>query len=196
VKRLIIATGNPGKIREIRQIYSDLSFQILSLDDISFKEKIRETGKSFAENAIIKAESVGKKVNELTLSEDSGLVIDALNGRPGIYSARYSPGTDTDRLKKVLKDLEGIPLGKRTARFIASVAIYNPDTLKTQTFIGISEGRITDVPIGDNGFGYDPIFYNLDLKKTNGQATDEEKNRVSHRARALTAAKKILLQLS
>lgn len=194
--KLLIATRNKGKLREIKQILSDLPFEIVGLDEVIFKGDIQESGNTFVENATIKAEAVGKKTNLLTLADDSGLEVDALGGRPGVKSARYIPGSDSDRLYKVLEELQGVPKNKRTAQFVAVVAIYNLPENKTYTFEGVSRGRITDKPLGTNGFGYDPVFYNFDLGKTNGQATDEEKNRVSHRARALVKAKKLLRFLS
>ncbi|OGG03664.1 hypothetical protein A2W14_04080, partial [Candidatus Gottesmanbacteria bacterium RBG_16_37_8] len=136
-----------------------------------------------------KAEFVGKKTGLLTLAEDSGLEIDFLAGKPGIYSARYHPGSDSDRIKKVLRQLKGVRKEKRTARFICVVAIFNPNTNKIKFFRGESRGYITEKPLGQNGFGYDPVFFNLDLGKTNAQATPHEKNRVSHRARALQKVK-------
>lgn len=192
MRQLLIATGNPGKWKEIKEILSGLSFEIKNLNEIQFTKEIEENGKSFAENAIIKATEIGEKTGLLTLAEDSGLEVDALGGKPGIYSARYCKGNDLDRLNKVLEELKGIPKQKRTARFKAVVAVYIPESGQISTFEGISKGYITDKPIGDNGFGYDPIFYNFDLGKTNGEATAEEKNRVSHRARALIKARKFL----
>ncbi len=193
--KLIIATRNKGKIREIRKILSDIPVKILSLDDVGFGKELKETGKTYEENARIKAETVGKKTGLITLGEDSGLEIDALGGKPGLYSARHCKGTDTDKLNKLLRDLKGIPKEKRTAKYVAVVAIYNPQNKKTSVFKGESHGLITDKPQGTNGFGYDPIFYNFDLGKTNAQASEEEKNRVSHRARALFLVKAILQEL-
>ena len=195
MKQLLIATKNEGKIKEIREILRDLPFKFLSLNDVDFKEDVAETGRSFAENAILKAKTIGERTQLLTLTEDSGLEVDALDGRPGIYSARYTPGSDLDRNKKILEELEDIPKVKRTARYRSVVAIYNPADKKISTFIGESEGSITDKPIGENGFGYDPIFYNFDLGKTNAEATLAEKNKVSHRGRALDKARRFLSQL-
>ncbi|MCJ7740305.1 RdgB/HAM1 family non-canonical purine NTP pyrophosphatase [Candidatus Microgenomates bacterium] len=196
MKQLVIATRNKGKIREIRKILSDIPVKILSLDDVGFRRELKETGKTYEENARIKAETVGKKTGLLTLGEDSGLEIDALGGKPGLYSARHRKGTDTDKLNKLLRDLKGFPKEKRTAKYVAVVAVYNPQNKKTYVFKGESHGQITDKPQGTNGFGYDPIFYNFDLGKTNAQAFEEEKNRVSHRARALEKAKRMLFILS
>ncbi|QQG45731.1 MAG: non-canonical purine NTP pyrophosphatase [Candidatus Sungiibacteriota bacterium] len=128
----------------------------------------------------------------LTLAEDAGLEVDILNGRPGVYTARYAPGTDEDRYRKLLSELQNVSEEKRTARFRATIAIYDPSNDKVRTCEGIYEGRIALEPIGNNGFGYDPIFYNEELNKTNAQMTMEEKNKVSHRGKALRKAKIIL----
>jgi len=194
--KLLIATRNKGKVKEIKDILSDLPFEIVSLDDVGFEGDVEETGNTFQENATIKAETVGKRTKLLTLSDDSGLEVDALEGRPGVQSARYIEGSDSDRVYKVLEELKNIPVEERTARFVAVVAVYNPLEGKTYTFEGESHGRIIDAPRGSNGFGYDPIFFNFDLGKTNGEATNEEKNSVSHRARALIKCKQLLLMFS
>lgn len=191
-KTLIIASRNKGKIREIQKILHGIPFEIKSLSDIGLDIDVAETGKTFEENAILKAKIIGEKTKLLTLADDSGLEVDVMGGRPGIYSARYEKGGDADRINKLLKELKDIPKEKRTARFKAVVAIYDPDTKKFQSFEGVNEGYITEKPNGKNGFGYDPIFFNLDLGKTNGEATFEEKNQVSHRARALQKVKNYL----
>lgn len=179
-------------MKEIKQILYDVRLEICGLDELNIADNINETGKSFEENAILKAKQIGINTGFLTLADDSGLEIDALGGQPGIRSARYAQGSDLDRINKVLEQLKDVPQKKRKARFKAVIAIYDPPKNKTYAFEGESEGLIIDKPLGDSGFGYDPIFYNLDLGMTNGQATAEEKNRASHRARALLKAKKIL----
>lgn len=189
---LLIASNNTGKIKEIKEILRGIPFEIKSLIDIRFDMDVEETGKTFAENAILKAKTIGEKTGLLTLADDSGLEVDALGGKPGIYSARYIEGTDLDRINKLLNELKGTPKEKRTARFKAVIALYDPQTKNIQTFEGVSEGCITEKPIGANGFGYDPVFFNVDLGKTNGDVTLEEKNRVSHRARALLKVKNYL----
>lgn len=195
-KILLIATTNKGKLSEINHILKNITYEIKSLDQIGWSDEINETGNSFRENAQIKAEAVGKKTGQLTLAEDSGLEIDALSGRPGIYSARYTAGNDKDRVNKVLEELKAVSNKKRTARFIAVAALFDPQKNKIYFFEGESKGIITEKPIGNNGFGYDPIFYNPDLKKTNAQASEEEKNLVSHRARALLKLKQFLQQFN
>lgn len=195
MKNLLIATNNLGKIREFLEILKSIPFELKILRDISFSEDIQETGKTFEENAVLKAKTIGEKTGLLTLAEDSGLAVDAMGGKPGVYSARFVKGTDEDRVNKVLVELKGVQKDKRTARFNAVVAIYDPNTKSIQTFDGVSKGYIIEKPIGTNGFGYDPIFFNLELNKTNAQASIAEKNKVSHRFRALIKAKEYLLSL-
>jgi len=196
-KTLLIATRNKSKFKEILKIIGDLSFRYLTLDEVGYKEDLEETGTTFEENARVKAETIGKKLKMLTLAEDSGLMVDALGGKPGIYSARYGEGNDRDRVDKLLKELEGVPQEKRTARFKSVVAIFEPNTGKTSVFEGVTaDGYITSEPRGNNGFGYDPIFYNPELGKTQAEATLEEKNKVSHRARALSKACKYLIEIT
>lgn len=185
MKTLLIATSNKGKIREIKNILRNIPYRIITLSDINLTLEVTETGKTFEENAIIKAKAVGNKTKMFTLAEDSGLEVDFLDKRPGVLSARYCVGSDLDRINKLLEELEGVPRRERTASFRAVVALFNPETNKISTYTGISKGYITQRPIGKNGFGYDPVFFNIDLGKTNGQASSQDKNRVSHRARAL-----------
>lgn len=192
---LLIATTNAGKIREMIQLLTDIHFRLITLSDIGYNRKIDENGKTFEENAKIKAETIGKETGYLTIAEDSGLEIDALGGRPGIFSARYTAGSDGDRNKKILDELRDVPQEKRTARFIAAVVLYDPGDGKMKIFRGVNQGYITGKPKGTNGFGYDPIFFNLKLKTTNGEAALEEKNKVSHRAEAFRKLKEYLKTL-
>ncbi len=214
MQKLLIATRNKGKIQEIKQILQDVPVEIKTLDDLGIKDEVEETGQSYIENAIIKAKTIGKKAGVLTLAEDSGLEIDALNGWPGIHSARHTQGSDDDRIDKILEKMKGIAREKRTARYKANVALFIPSSISStsrkrgskgildqvendskgtiRTFEGDTEGFITEKRIGKNGFGYDPIFWSKELKKTFGQASESEKNRVSHRARALEKPKKFL----
>lgn len=191
-KKLIVATRNQGKIKEIKQILKGLSFALKTLDEVGFFAEIVEKGKTFVGNARFKARIVGLQTRCLTLAEDAGLEVDAISGRPGVYSARYTSGSDKDRVNKLLGELKGVPKEKRTAKFRCVVAVYDPQTGKTQTFTGESRGLITEKPTGTNGFGYDPIFFNLDLGKTNAEASMAEKNQVSHRAKALFKARDYL----
>lgn len=190
-----MATTNIGKVREIKKILDNDGFELITLKDIDYHREIEETGSTFIENAVIKARTVGNDTGYLTIGEDSGLVVDVLDGKPGVLSARYVSGTDSDRNAQILKELRTVLPEKRTARFIAVVSLYNPETKKVINFQGVSEGMITLKPKGVAGFGYDPIFYNSDLGKTNAEAAIEEKNQVSHRARAFKKLKKYLLDL-
>ena len=193
-KFLIIATTNKGKLIEIREILKGIPYEIKSSAEFGFNSDIPETGMTFKENAQIKTVFIGRKTGMMTLAEDSGLEVDYLGGRPGIYSARYLSGTDQDRYNKILAELNGVPREKRQARFVCVAALFDPQKNKTFFYESESRGVITEKPYGKNGFGYDPIFYNLELKKTNAQASSAEKNRVSHRARALIKVKEFLLR--
>jgi len=195
VRKLLIATRSKGKFPEIVDQLQDLSYGFTNLNEIPGLPKnfeVEEPATTFEGNAIIKAMTYGKKTGLLTLAEDAGLEIDALGGRPGIYSARYAPGTDEDRYRKVLGELQDTPDEKRTARFVAVIAIYDPENDKVRICRGECEGKIITKPCGTKGFGYDPIFYNTQLHKTNAQMSIQEKNSISHRGRALQKAKEIL----
>lgn len=198
-EKLLLATNNQGKIREIKNLLKNIPIRLVTTKDIINIPKnfnIKETGETFAENAKLKASTLGKMTKLLTLADDSGLEVDALYGEPGVRSARFAKGSDQARIKKVLQLLNKIPFEKRTARFKAVVAIYDPKTRKLITFEGQTEGKITTHPQGTRGFGYDPIFLSTELNKAFGRATLREKNRVSHRARALTKAKEFLIKRS
>ena len=180
-KKIVLASGNENKLREFREILSD--FEIISCKALGFTKDIEETGKSFYENALIKAKTVATELGISAIADDSGLCVDALDGAPGIYSARYAgDGIDIHNNRLLLKNLEGIK--DRKAKFVSVIVCYRPDG-STEFSEGISEGEILYKPEGKNGFGYDPIFYSYDLKKSFGTASVEEKNRVSHRSRAL-----------
>lgn len=187
--KLLIATNNPGKLKEIGEILKNIPYRMITLKEAGITEDIPETGKTFEENAVQKARYASEKTQLLTLAEDSGLEIDYLKGRPGARSARYVSGSDEDRVNQVLRELNEVPIEKREAKFVAVVALYNPVTKSVKTWRGESLGRITEKAVGSGGFGYDPVFYNFDLGKTNAEATPSEKNRVSHRSRALQQAR-------
>jgi XTP/dITP diphosphohydrolase len=195
MKRILFGSENPDKLVEVKAILSDLACEIVSPHEV-LKSKLipEETGQTFAENAQLKATAFGRKSRLITLADDSGLVIDALGGKPGIYSARYTPDHQAS-IAKILKQLAEIPYQERTARFICALCIYEPKTKKTFAVSGQTEGFIVNRPIGQGGFGYDPIFFSPQLGKTFGQAPMSEKNFVSHRRRALEAAKPILKKL-
>lgn len=190
--KIIFATGNEGKMREIREILRDMDAQILSMKEAGIDTDIEEDGASFEENALIKARAVAEAARypAIVLADDSGLEIDWLHKEPGIYSARYL-GEDTPysiKNKNLIDRLEGVPDNKRTARFVCAIAAVLPDGGEIVTR-GVIEGRIDYEEKGENGFGYDPIFYVPEFGRTTAQLSVEEKNRVSHRARALSAMK-------
>ncbi|MCI6044321.1 XTP/dITP diphosphatase [bacterium] len=193
MKKIIFATGNAGKMKEIRNILSDLPVQVLSMKEVGIQTDIVEDGKTFAENAVIKARAIMQLTGEVVLADDSGLEIDYLNKEPGIYSARYM-GEDTSyRIKNanLIQRLEGVPDEERTARFVCAIAAAFPDgTVKTTE--GTIEGRIGNEEKGENGFGYDPIFYVPEFGCTTAELSEEQKNKISHRGKALTEMKEIL----
>ena len=203
MKQLIIfATGNKGKIREIRDIITDPDTEVLSMREAGVEADPDENGTSFEENALIKARAVAELIRRqksegalsfdttdtqvTVMSDDSGLVIDALGGEPGIYSARYL-GYDTDynyKMEQIMKRMESVPDPERTARFVAAVGAVFPDGSE-HVVTGAMEGMIAHGIYGQNGFGYDPFFYLPEYGKTSAEITEEEKNAISHRGKAL-----------
>ena len=198
--KIIFATGNKNKMTEIRQILQDLGMEILSMKEAGIDIDIVEDGKSFEENAMIKASAIAelpevKAMDAIVLADDSGLEIDYLNKEPGVYSARYM-GEDTSYTIKnqaILDRLKGVPKEKRTARFVCAIAAAMPngDVLVTRETI---EGYIGEKPAGSNGFGYDPIFYVDEFGCSTAELTEEQKNQISHRGKALRAMKEKLNQ--
>ena len=180
LEKIVVASSNEGKIAEIKSIFTDV--EIVSMQELGFTDEIEETGKSFKENAKIKAETIAKKFSLPALSDDSGLCVDGLNGAPGIYSARFSGEGPAANRKLLLKRMEHV--SDRRAHFESAVCLCLPNG-KTYFGQGKTYGRILFEEIGTNGFGYDCLFYSDDLKKSFGLATEEEKNGVSHRFRAL-----------
>ncbi len=189
---LVIATKNKGKYSEFKKMLGLTTFDIVSLLDFPYIE-IRENGSSFDENALIKAGVVAKRAGLPTLADDSGLEVQALKGEPGIFTARYAGqhATDEDNINKLLKKLRDVPSDQRQARFVCSLALVFPNG-KTFLEQGILEGFITFETRGTEGFGYDPVFYVPDLGRTLSEVSANEKNRISHRAKALTKIKKHL----
>ena len=183
-ERLVVATGNAHKLREIAEIFTE--YEVVSQKQMGFCEDVEENGNSFAENALIKARAASKALGCIALADDSGLCVDALNGAPGIYSARYSGvhGNDAANRKCLLGNMQNIE--DRRAHFTCAVAVVYPDG-KELVVEGYTQGHILHEEVGTGGFGYDPLFYSADLEKSFGVATAEEKNRVSHRYRALQA---------
>ena len=190
---MIFATSNEGKLKEIREILGDLDYRIISLKEAGVDVEIVEDGTTFEENAIIKARTVMEATGCLTLADDSGLEIDYLGKEPGINSARYMGENTSYRIKNqiLLDRLHGVPAIVRTARFVCVVAAAFPDG-RIETRRGTIEGRIADKPAGENGFGYDPIFYLPERGMTTAEITPEEKNAISHRGKALRQIKEIL----
>lgn len=197
MERVIFATGNAGKMREIRAIMADTYPEILSMKDAGIQTDIVEDGKTYEENALIKARAVAAVVaGELILADDSGLEIDFLGKEPGVHSARYL-GEDTPYSVKnaeLLRRLEGVPEEERTARFVCAIAAVLPDGRELAVRATI-EGRIGYEEKGANGFGYDPIFYVPEFGRTTAELTEEEKNLVSHRGKALRLMKEELAKL-
>ena len=195
MKKIIFATGNADKMKEIREILADLDAEILSMKEAGIQADIVEDGKTFEENAVIKATAISKLTGEIVLADDSGLEIDYLNKEPGVYSARYM-GEHTDYHTKnasLIKRLEGVPDEKRTARFVCAIAAVVPGH-EPIVVRGTIEGYIGDKPAGENGFGYDPIFYVPDLNCSTAELSPEEKNARSHRGNALRAMREELKQ--
>lgn len=192
-RTIVFATGNEGKMREIRQIMKGIHVELLSMKEAGIEADIVEDGESFAENAVIKAKAVAEKTNHIVLADDSGLEIDYLNKEPGIYSARYM-GEDTSYTIKnanIISRLEGVPDERRTARFVCVIAAVFTDGASFSRRATI-EGRIGYEEKGENGFGYDPIFYLPEYRCYCAELSDEEKNRISHRGKALEAMKEVI----
>ena len=184
--RLLLATRNRGKLKELADLLGDVPFELVSLTDVGIDVDVEETGRTFEDNAILKAETYRELSGLLTLADDSGLEVDALGGEPGVHSARYAgpDATDSDRIRLLLSNLAHTPEPSRTARFRCVIAISAPDR-QTQLYPGVCCGRIVREPRGDNGFGYDPVFLFPDIGLTMAELTTEQKNSVSHRALAV-----------
>lgn len=198
--KVIVATGNEGKVREIREILRDMDACVVTMKEAGFFVEPKEDGSTFLENAVIKAKAVAKEAakndvwkDAIVMADDSGLVIDALNGEPGIYSARYLGHDTSYRIKNadLIRRLSGIPDGQRSARFVCAVAAACPGG-KVLTAEGVMEGRIGYEERGKNGFGYDPIFYLPEFGCTSAELSPEDKNRISHRGKALRAMREKL----
>jgi len=195
--KILLASQNPGKLREMQFILQDLPIQIIAPAEIGIHTQVEETGKSYAENAALKAKAFAKASGLLALGDDSGLEVDALEGKPGLYSARYAPipnASDADRRAFLLENLR--PHSRPwTARFRATIAIAQPNG---EVFFaeGICEGEIIPEERGTGGFGYDPIFHLPKIGRTMAELSEEEKNKLSHRAKALEKAKEFLTRIA
>lgn len=194
MNRMILASGNAHKLEEIMEITKEFGIELVSMHDAGLIDfDIEENGDSFEENSMIKAKAVVDKLGVATVADDSGLMVDYLDGAPGIYSARYS-GEDKNydaNNKKLLKELSGLPMEKRTARFVSVITLLTPEG-KSLVVRGEIEGVISEYESGSNGFGYDPLFYIPSKGKTFAELTSEEKNEISHRANALIKLKQEL----
>lgn len=190
-RRLIIATHNTGKFNEMKMVLKDHWDEIYSLQDINDNYRVEEDGPSYVENAMKKARKIGERWGLFTLADDSGLEVKSLGGRPGIYSSRYGK-TDEERIERLLLELAGMPEEQRDAVFKAYLAFYMPEQERSYIFYGYLKGYISFEKKGTMGFGFDPVFYVPSLKKHLAELTAEEKNRISHRGRALTAFKNFL----
>ena len=196
--KLVIATNNRNKIREIKDKFADISgLELVPLNDFPDPPEVIEDGSSFRENAYKKASEIASYTGSPSMADDSGLAVDALQGRPGIYSARYGgeSANDAERNRMILEEMRGIPIERRGARFICVIAIVFPDG---RSFFaeGSCEGVIAETMKGSHGFGYDPIFYLPGHGRTMAELPLNEKNRISHRAKALDAAREILEKLA
>lgn len=183
---MVAASNNANKIEEFRRVLGPLDFDVVSPAELGIDVDVEETGDSFAVNALLKARSFNAATGLVALADDSGLVVDALGGAPGVYSARYGGDglTDEERCRLVIEALRDVPMERRTARFIVAIAVCSPSG-RTITVDGSVEGLIEPDTRGSNGFGYDPIFYYPPAGRTFGEMSPDEKDRVSHRAVAL-----------
>lgn len=195
MRRLIVATRNKGKIAEISRLLEGMHFEVISMEQAGMKAEIEETGNSFQVNSLIKANAIFDAIGGAVLADDSGLEVDYLNGAPGIYSSRFAGenATDEDRVKKLLRLMEGIPKAKRSARFVCAVtAILEDGTVLKDS--AVCEGYIADKPMGTNGFGYDPVFFLPVLSMTMAEIDSDTKNKISHRAKALQLIKNQMMK--
>ncbi len=187
-QRIVLASGNAHKIKEISDMLPE--FEVVGYKDLGFDFEIEENGKTFYENALIKAKAVSDALNLPALADDSGICVDALNGEPGIYSARYAgDGVDAHNNELLLKNMQGVE--NRSAKFVCCMVFYKPNG-QIITATGETHGKIMDKCYGENGFGYDPLFFSDDLNKCLGIASAQEKNTISHRYRAISALREKL----
>ncbi len=202
---LLVATGNPGKLREYQGLLGNAPFRLVSLRDVGIADEVDETGDTFAENAWLKASGYATMSGMLTLADDSGLEVDALGGDPGVRSARYGGDacrSDSDRVELLLHNLDGVPWERRTARFRCEINIVRPSTdgefapELLVSSVGSVAGMVQYEPVGDDGFGYDPVVYLPSFKRTVAQLSLDEKNRVSHRGNAAGRALVALARIS
>jgi XTP/dITP diphosphohydrolase len=197
-RQLLVATHNQGKVTELAAMMRDLDVAWLSLADTGIQDEVAEVGATFAENARLKALGYAKASGLLTLADDSGLEVDALNGRPGVHTARYGGDglTAAERYELLLRELRHVPSAERAARFRCVVALAGPDGTLLGESEGVCEGSIAREPAGSGGFGYDPVFYLPEHGRTMAQLAPEEKKQISHRGRAIRAIAPLLKQIA
>ena len=191
--KIVIASDNKKKLKEMNEILSGLGYSCISKSDAGIYDEVEETGTTFTENSILKAKEIAKKAKTFAVADDSGLMVDALNGEPGVYSKRYAGenATDEERISFLLNKIKNVPDGKRTAKFISAVSFYNEEG-KGFTVTGECKGSLSFSPKGSGGFGYDPIFVPDGYNKTFSELTSEEKAEISHRGKALRLFKEKL----
>ena len=193
MKQVVIATKNKGKAKDFEALFRPFGYEVVTMFEVAPDVEIEETGTTFEENAILKAETLAKMLGQIVIADDSGLAIDALNGEPGVYSARYAGDHDDEaNIVKVLENMKDVPEDQRTARFCCALAIAGPN-METKTVFGTCEGVIAHEKKGTNGFGYDPIFYVPALEQHMAELSAEEKGAISHRGNAI---RKLALQLA
>lgn len=195
MKQVVIATKNKGKAKDFEALFTPIGYEVVTMFDVAPDMDIEETGTTFEENAILKAETLSNALQTIVIADDSGLSVDALNGEPGVYSARYAGDHDDEaNIVKVLENLKDVEDEKRTARFSCALAIAGP-TIQTTTVFGTCEGVILREKRGTNGFGYDPIFFVPSLNRAMAELTAEEKGTISHRGNAIRKLAEIIPSL-
>ncbi|MGE7113826.1 XTP/dITP diphosphatase [Lysinibacillus sp. NPDC047702] len=195
MKQVVIATKNKGKAKDFEALFGPLGYEVVTMFDVAPEMEIEETGTTFKQNAVLKAEALAKELDTIVIADDSGLAVDALNGEPGVYSARYAGDHDDEaNIVKLLENLKNVEDENRTARFCCCIAIAGPD-FKTTTVFGTCEGVIAHEKRGTNGFGYDPIFYVPSLGHMMAELSPEEKAAISHRGNAIRQLKEQLSNL-
>lgn len=195
MKQVVIATKNKGKAKDFEALFGPLGYEVVTMFEVAPEMEIEETGTTFEENAILKAEALANELGTIVIADDSGLEVDALNGEPGVYSARYAGDHDDEaNMKKLLENLQGVEDDRRTARFCCCIAIAGPE-FATTTVFGTCEGVIAHEKRGTNGFGYDPIFFVPSLNRMMAELSPEEKGSISHRGNAIRKLKEQLPNL-
>lgn len=185
MKEIVVATKNQGKLKEFKVLFENLGIAVLSLQDVQDICEPEETGATFMDNALLKARYYAAKLNKPCVADDSGIVVDALDGAPGVYSARYAGVHANDQANNqlLLQNMQGV--GERGCKFVCALALVLPQGEILATAVGECRGLLLESPVGEHGFGYDPLFYSVELKKSLAQADMQEKNTISHRSRAL-----------